>query len=1295
MFTRALFRARASRRLRRLAPVGVSLALIAAPLALQPVTVGAAATTTLSGSPFNGSDGDLDTNGSIGAHADVGSPDTFAGGVKEDTDCPPMDGGGAPDKSDVLTGWVGNANGVVSGANHTFLYLAWSRPSDEGTATIDFELNSGSESCDAESSFVKRVAGQDLLFTYDFQGGGTIGVVVRTWTTNHGGEWSAPMTLDASIAEASIDSDPSSEHYQLFGELVVDMTAAGFFQPGVCRGFSSAMVKSRSSSASFENQVKDLILPFPVQVTNCGSLTVTKTVAGGAGESFSFTVDCGSVDLNGTDEGTDRTFTLANGGSQKVDDIPLGSVCSVSETDPGGTRWTTTYRVDTGSSQSGLTASGIAIALGNKTVAFTNTRKTGNLIVSKVTTGGTGTFTFHVDCAGTAYDQDVTISNSGSQTITGIPTETSCTVAEVSNPLFTSTRLPENGTVTIDTDGETVSFTNVRNVGDLTITKTTTGGSGTFTFNVNCTGDDFDRTVTITDSGSRTIEDIPTGTVCTVTEVADPLFTSTGSPSNGTVTIDGNGETVSFTNVRKVGDLVIQKTTQGGSGTFTFDVDCTGDDFDRTVTITDSGSRTIEDIPTGTSCTVSEVADPLFTSSPASSTVTIDEDGTTVSFLNVRKTAGLTITKLTTGGTGTFTFDVDCDGTDFDQAVSITDTDSVTITDIPTGTTCTVTERANRLFTSSRLPSDGEVIIDDDGETVEFTNVRNTGSLTVSKRTDGGFGTFTFHVDCTDDGFDRTLTITDSDSRTISGIPTETTCIVTEDADILFTSTRSPADGTVSIDADGETVSFVNTAKPNGISIDKQVNGENTSAENPLDVEVGSTLTYTVEVTNSGQVPLSIDELTDTLKADIGATCVPSVETSLDPGESVMCTYTMTAADPGGASIIHNTATVTGIDVFNRSAGPEDDQTWVHVLNPAIHLDKTGPAQAHVGDTITYTLTVTNPGNTPLDITDWDDDVCDGEPVLATKEGADNRIDPGETWVYNCSHVVVAGDPDRLVNTATVTGTDDLEQSVDSTDDAVTALLRPAISITKTGLTNAHVGDPVVYTLVATNTGNTPLSAVSVTDPKCDGLPVRSDIDADGLLSPGESWTYRCTHVVLLGDGASILNTATAEGTDPLGQTVNSTDDHIAVVLHPAISIVKTANPESVSISGPVTFTYVVTNTGDTALFDVIVTDDILGAIGSIGQLLPGESVTMAKTVQVDASTPPVNIGTAVGTDVLGQSVSASDDAIITVVLAAVAELPRTGSPLQAQTRAALAMIQIGIFMILTGRRRRGARWAD
>src|SRR5207249_4503779 len=95
-----------------------------------------------------------------------------------------------------------------------------------------------------------------------------------------------------------------------------------------------------------------------------------------------------------------------------------------------------------------------------------------------------------------------------------------------------------------------------------------------------------------------------------------------------------------------------------------------------------------------------------------------------------------------------------------------------------------------------------------------------------------------------------------------------------------------------------------------------------TSAGAPLDVEVGSTLSYQVVITNSGQVPLSIAALSDSLKADLAGSCSPSVETVLDPDETVTCSYTTTAADPGGPSIIHNTVTVAGLDVFERPAGP-------------------------------------------------------------------------------------------------------------------------------------------------------------------------------------------------------------------------------------------------------------------------------------------------------------------------------------------------------------------------------------
>ncbi|MGH9011993.1 MAG: DUF7507 domain-containing protein, partial [Acidimicrobiia bacterium] len=233
------------------------------------------------------------------------------------------------------------------------------------------------------------------------------------------------------------------------------------------------------------------------------------------------------------------------------------------------------------------------------------------------------------------------------------------------------------------------------------------------------------------------------------------------------------------------------------------------------------------------------------------------------------------------------------------------------------------------------------------------------------------------------------------------------------------------------------------------------------------------------------------------------------------------------------------------------------------------------------------------------------------------------------------------------------------------------------------------------YTVVVTNTGQVSLTIVALSDPLYPEIVAACPQGVGSVLAPGASFT--CTYrVAAVGDEH---NVAAVSAVDGLGRPLTASDGTYVDIVHPAVSIVKTANPAFVSVSGPVTYIYVVTNTGDTMLYEVTVTDDILGAIGIVGELAPGESVTFNKTVAVDASTPPTNIGTAVGTDVLGQAVSANDDAVITVVLPEVlelpAELPRTGAPLQAQAWAALAMIQVGVLLTLAGRRRRIVRRAD
>ena len=219
-----------------------------------------------------------------------------------------------------------------------------------------------------------------------------------------------------------------------------------------------------------------------------------------------------------------------------------------------------------------------------------------------------GTFSFDVDCTDNAFDRsniEITIGAGqvgspgvSAPLIEGIPTGVVCTVTEDSNPQFSVTVTPNDGVITIGTGTNTVTFTNTRNTGGLTISKTTVGGAGTFVFDVDCEGTAFDRTgdnpVTIQvgagGTQSVTLSGIPTGTVCTVTERTNALFTTVVVPANGTVTIDGNGETVSFTNTARSGTLNVTKAVSpvaGGGTVVEF-----GDTLTYTLTVSATGNLT-------------------------------------------------------------------------------------------------------------------------------------------------------------------------------------------------------------------------------------------------------------------------------------------------------------------------------------------------------------------------------------------------------------------------------------------------------------------------------------------------------------------------------------------------------------------------------------------------------------------------------------------------------------------------------------------------------------------------------
>ena len=182
------------------------------------------------------------------------------------------------------------------------------------------------------------------------------------------------------------------------------------------------------------------------------------------------------------------------------------------------------------------------------------------------------------------------------------------------------------------------------------------------------------------------------------------------------------------------------------------------------------------------------------------------------------------------------------------------------------------------------------------------------------------------------------------------------------------------------------------------------------------------------------------------------------------------------------------------------------------------------------------------------------------------------------------------------------------------------SILSLNITKTQTGGPNpvTAAGQIVNYQIVVTNTGNTTLTGVNVTDVLPNGSagtlsgPTESGV-SNGQLDVAETWTYTINYTVTQANidaGGSIVNTASVTTTEVPGPT--TTTATTPVTQSPSLTIVKTrtSGPSPVTAAGQVLgYTIVVTNTGNQTPTGVNTTD--LLPNGSAGTLTgPTESIS-------------------------------------------------------------------------------------
>src|SRR5262249_1789434 len=105
-----------------------------------------------------------------------------------------------------------------------------------------------------------------------------------------------------------------------FGEAGINLTDAGVFLPGVCTAFGKVSAVSRSSGNSGTAQMKDLVGPGSINITNCGTVIIHKTTvpSGDTTTSFAYTTTGTDVSPFNLKDGEKKTFSNVHEGTGSV-----------------------------------------------------------------------------------------------------------------------------------------------------------------------------------------------------------------------------------------------------------------------------------------------------------------------------------------------------------------------------------------------------------------------------------------------------------------------------------------------------------------------------------------------------------------------------------------------------------------------------------------------------------------------------------------------------------------------------------------------------------------------------------------------------------------------------------------------------------------------------------------------------------------------------------------------------------------------------------------------------------------
>ncbi|EBA11990.1 DUF7507 domain-containing protein [Roseobacter sp. CCS2] len=455
----------------------------------------------------------------------------------------------------------------------------------------------------------------------------------------------------------------------------------------------------------------------------------------------------------------------------------------------------------------------------------------------------------------------------------------------------------------------------------------------------------------------------------------------------------------------------------------------------------------------------------------------------------------------------------------------------------------------------------------------------------------------------------------------------------------------------------------------------------------PNPAAVGQDILYQIVATNNGNQTLNTVTISDPL---LGAlSCDIAAPVTLARSDALTCTgtYTVTQADVDNqtvgdttTAVFTNTATAQANDPSGAAITPANGSVDhpIAPAAPAVSIIKelfpnpaADPAFDAVNDVVRFRMRVSNTGNMTLSSIAVTDSLvagtCNIGPLapgttdttcLFDYAATQDDLDAGQI-VNTGTATAVAADPTATVPPATNT----LTSPGPDFAGALTVIKDGVLDLGPDGV--ATVGDLITYTITTTNTGNVTITDIAVADPSADAGSITyttaDDTDGDSdidSLAPMTSATVTATHALTQPDidAGFFDNSATATGADPSNTPVSDTSDsgnpadgagpndptRTDIPRATGLTVEKTSSATTDVTEGTtITYSYLVTNTGNVTLTDIALSDmhtsasgtaslPILGG-GRIVSLDPDAAVTLTATYvvtqdDIDAGAPLTNI---------------------------------------------------------------------